>query len=53
MVHGDPALATAIVRSISEAAYLIRSDRQRFDEIQRKYIKLDDPDALGAAYWPR
>jgi ABC-type nitrate/sulfonate/bicarbonate transport system substrate-binding protein len=50
LVRGDPALATAIVRSISEAAYLIRSDRQRFDEVQRKYIKLDDPDALGAAY---
>jgi hypothetical protein len=50
MLRNDPALATAIVRSIGEAAYLIRSDRQRFDEVQRKYIKLDDPDALGAAY---
>ncbi|HZR97442.1 MAG TPA: ABC transporter substrate-binding protein [Chloroflexota bacterium] len=49
-LRSDPALAAAIVRSVSEAAYLIRSDRQRFDEIQRKYIKLDDPDALGAAY---
>jgi NitT/TauT family transport system substrate-binding protein len=50
LLQSDPALATAIVRAISEAAYLIRSDRQRFDEVQRKYIKLDDPDALGAAY---
>ncbi|HLH21333.1 MAG TPA: ABC transporter substrate-binding protein [Chloroflexota bacterium] len=50
MVHNDPSLATAIVRAISEAAYLIRSDRQRFDEVQRKYIKLDDPEALNAAY---
>jgi ABC-type nitrate/sulfonate/bicarbonate transport system substrate-binding protein len=50
MLRSDPALATAILRSVSEAAYLIRSNRARFDEVQRKYIKLDDPDALGAAY---
>jgi ABC-type nitrate/sulfonate/bicarbonate transport system substrate-binding protein len=50
MLRNDPAVAAAILRSVSEAAYLIRSDRQRFDEVQRKYIKTDDPDALGAAY---
>src|SRR5581483_11650539 len=49
-LRSDPALAASIVRAVAEAAYLIRSDRQRFDEVQRKYIKLDDPDALGAAY---
>ena len=50
MVNGDPTLAAAIVRAVSEAAYLIRSDRQRFDTIVSKYVKLDDPEALAAAY---
>jgi len=50
MVTGDPTLATAIVRAVSEAAHLIRSDRQRFDTVVSKYVKLDDPDVLTAAY---
>jgi len=49
-IRGDPALAAAITRAVSEAAYLIRSDRERFDTVVSKYIKQDDPDALGAAY---
>jgi NitT/TauT family transport system substrate-binding protein len=50
MVVSDPLLATALLRAVSEAAYLIRSDRQRFDTIVSKYVKLDDPEALTAAY---
>src|SRR5262249_17794311 len=49
-IRNDPALAAAITRAVSEAAYLIRSDRPRFDTVVSKYIKQDDPDALGAAY---
>src|SRR4051794_10464612 len=41
VVTGDPTLASAIVRAVSEAAYLIRSDRQRFDTVVSKYVKLD------------
>ena len=42
MVHTDPARRQRLCAPSARAAYLIRSDRQRFDEIQRKYIKLDD-----------
>jgi ABC-type nitrate/sulfonate/bicarbonate transport system substrate-binding protein len=50
IIRNDSALATAITRAIAEAAYLIRADRQRFDAVVGKYIRQDDPDALGAAY---
>jgi ABC-type nitrate/sulfonate/bicarbonate transport system substrate-binding protein len=50
LLNGEPAVAAAIVRAVSEAAYLIRADRARFDAVVSKYIKLDDPDALSAAY---
>ncbi len=50
MLRDDPALAAAILRAVSEAAYLIRAERPHFDTVVSKYIRLDDPDALDAAY---
>jgi ABC-type nitrate/sulfonate/bicarbonate transport system substrate-binding protein len=49
-IRAEPAFAANVVRAVAEASYLLRSDRQRFDEVVGKYIKVDDPDALGAAY---
>ncbi len=49
-LRDDPPFAAVITRAISEAAYLIRSDRERFDAVVGKWIRQDDPDALGAAY---
>jgi NitT/TauT family transport system substrate-binding protein len=50
LVRNDPALATALTRALSEAAYLLHADPQRFDTVVSKYVKLDDPEALAAAF---
>lgn len=50
LIRNDPPLATALLRALAEAAYLLHADRARFDTVVSKYVKLDDPDALAAAY---
>ena len=49
-LQADPALVKAVVQALSEAAYLIRAEPERFQAVVGKYIKLQDPDALNAAY---
>lgn len=49
-LRSDAALSTALLKTLAEAAYLLHADRARFDTVVSKYVKLDDPDALAAAY---
>jgi len=54
-LQADPALARAIVQAVAEAVYLLRGDRERFQAALTQYTKIEDPDALAAAYaaWVR
>ncbi len=51
----DPAMAKALVQAVSEGAYLLRSDPERFQAVVGKYTKIEDPEAIAIAYtsWKR
>lgn len=48
-LQSDPALVKAIVQAVSEGAYLLRGDPERFRIVVSKYTRIEDPDALAAA----
>jgi ABC-type nitrate/sulfonate/bicarbonate transport system substrate-binding protein len=54
-LRSDPALVKALVQAVSEGAYLLRSDPERFQAVVSKYTRVEDPEALAIAYtsWKR